>query len=200
MRKSFAVIPALALTAVLTTGLMAQAPAAPAGQFTPHKADEFVIHMPDGTQKLLSSYRGKVVVLAFMYTTCTHCQHLAGVLAKIQSQYTGKDVQVVGVTFDAGATQNVANFIKTFGVNFPCGSSPEEPVLRFLHAPDQGFYVPMLAFIDRTGTIRSQYIVTDGDQSAGKFLEDQETSIPKEIDKYLKPAASTRAAKQAPKS
>jgi hypothetical protein len=58
----------------------------------------------------------------------------------------------------------------------------------------------MLAFIDRTGTVRSQYVVTDTDESAGSFLQEQETAIPKEIDKYLKTPASAGAVKQAPKS
>jgi peroxiredoxin len=205
MRRIFAVIPAAALAAAL----FAQAPAAKAppaaakkttaAPVTPRKAGEFVIHMPNGSEQLLSSYRGKVVVMAFMYTTCTHCQHTAGVLAKVQSEYGPKGAQVIGVTFDQDAAKNVANFIKTFGVNFPCGYSTPDQVVKFLHAPEE-YYVPMLAFIDQTGTVRSQYIVTGIDHDpAGEFLNAQEANIRKELDKYLK-APSPAAAKQAPKS
>ena len=35
----------------------------------PRKSPEFAIQMPDGKQTLLSTYRGKVVLLAFFYTT-----------------------------------------------------------------------------------------------------------------------------------
>ena len=117
--------------------------------------------MPDGTDKLLSSYNGKFIVMAFMHTTCPHCQHMAGVLAKIQTDYAPKGVQVVGVTFDQNAKRDVANFNKIFGVNFPCGYSPEPPVLQLIHSPPQ-YYIPMLAFIDRTGIMREE-ILPKGD-------------------------------------
>lgn len=206
MHRILAVIPA----AALAVALLAQAPPAAkappaaakkstAASVTPRKAGEFVIHMANGSEQLLSSYRGKVVVMAFMYTTCTHCQHTAGVLAKVQTEYGPRGAQVLGVTFDQDAPKNVATFIKTFGVNFPCGYSTSDQVVKFLHAPDE-YYVPMLAFIDQTGTVRSQYIVTGMDHDpAGEFLNDQEVNIRKELDKYLK-AASPAAAKQAPKS
>jgi hypothetical protein len=69
-----------------------------------------------------------------------------------------------------------------------------------MHA-EGDYYVPMLAFIDRTGTVRSQY-VSYGDPNgvADKFLADRETNVRKEIDKYLKPPVHTTTAKQAPKS
>lgn len=35
----------------------------------PRQSPEFAIQMPDGGQTLLSSYKGKVVVLAFLFTT-----------------------------------------------------------------------------------------------------------------------------------
>ena len=43
--------------------------AAAFAQQIPRPAGEFAIGMNDGSQILLSQYSGKVVVLAFMYTT-----------------------------------------------------------------------------------------------------------------------------------
>ena len=62
-----------------------------------------MIQMPTNKQLLLSSFRGKTVVMAFMFTTCPHCQKMAGILAQIQKEYADKGVQVLGVTFDPGA-------------------------------------------------------------------------------------------------
>ncbi len=171
------------LTALLVTGLATTSFAVP----TPRKSPEFVVQLPDGTQKLLSSYRGKTVVMAFMFTTCPHCQKTAGVLAKVQSEYAAKGVQVLGVTFDDGAQSRIKDFNRSLGVNFPCGVSARLPVLEFLGIPvNEPFFVPILVFIDKTGTIRSQYI---GDE---KFLENQEVNIRAEIDKYLTaPAVKT---------
>ena len=84
MRRLLSLIPAAALTAMLLA--QTPAPKAPAekpaavtapakktadAKFTPRKADEFVIHMANGSEKLLSSFRGKLVVIpienAFLY-------------------------------------------------------------------------------------------------------------------------------------
>jgi peroxiredoxin len=150
--------------------------------------------MVDGSDKLLSSYRGKFVVMAFMFTTCTHCQHTAGLLAKIQNEYASKGVQMLGVTIDPGAKQSIPAFLKLTGANFPVGFSDQKTALKFLHAPSEGWYVPMLAFIDPSGTVRSQYVVLDPGDDASKWLEAQDGnpktgdkgSIRREIDKYLK--------------
>jgi peroxiredoxin len=147
----------------------------------PRKAPEFAIQMPDGPQVLLSASKGKVVVMALMYTTCPHCQHAAQVLSKINTEYAGKGVQILGVTFDNGAAFRVQQFNKMFGVNFPTGYSTEAVVRPFVElGPQEPYFVPMLVFIDKTGNIRSQYI---GDE---KFLGDQEKNIRSEIDWLLK--------------
>lgn len=207
MRRTLAILPVVALA----TSLFAQAPnkmsaskmsaakAAPAAaSVTPRPAGEFVIQMADGSQKLLSSYKGKVVVMAFMFTTCTHCQHTAGLLSKIQTEYASKGVQMLGVTIDPGAKTQIPGFIKITGANFPVGYSDQEPALKFLHGPKDGWFVPMLAFIDQKGVVRSQYIVVSDDDKdpAALFLREQDGdpktgnpgTIRREIDKYLKAA------------
>lgn len=207
MRKLLTIIPALTLAAALFG--QTKAPAPPAKAPAPkqpwqveHPAGEFVIHMTDGSQKLLSSYRGKVVVMAFMYTTCTHCQHTAGVLAKINTEYANKGVQILGIVIDKGGDKNIPNFLKITGANFPVGFSDSDQAIKFLHGPTDGWFIPMLAFVDRHGMIRYENIVTDTDNGdAGNWIESQEVNIPKEINKYLAtPVAAETKAKQAPKS
>ncbi len=162
------------------------------GPVVPRKAGEFVFQMVGGPQQLLSMYKGKTIVLAFMYTTCPHCQKTAQVLAKVQTEYAAKGVQVLGATFDQGAAGRVQQFNKQLGLNFPCGYSEQGPVLEFLQHPiDEPYFVPILVFIDRRGTIRSQYI---GDET---FLSHQDVNIRAEIDKMLKMGAP---ASTAPKS
>ncbi|MDQ6699279.1 MAG: hypothetical protein M3Z36_03735 [Acidobacteriota bacterium] len=59
-------------TLMLSLLAAASAFSAPAPSFpaqTPRKSPEFAVQMPGGGQTLVSSYRGKVVVLAFLYTT-----------------------------------------------------------------------------------------------------------------------------------
>ena len=173
---------------------LAAPPAAGTPQI-PRKAAEFVIQMPDGKPQLLSAYRGKTVVLALMFTTCSHCQKTAGILAQVQKEYADKGVQILGATFDAGAAFSVQRFNKIFGVNFPCGYSNMEAVMNFLQITEPPF-VPDLVFIDKNGTVRSQYV---GDE---KFLGDQEKNIRLELDRMIKavPTASHAVTHKSPKS
>lgn len=158
--------------------------AAPAfGAQIPRKAPEFVFHMVGGPEQLLSSYKGKPIALAFMYTTCIHCQKVAGTLTKVQEEYKAKGVQVLGAVFDKGADSRAVEFHQKFAPNFPVGYSDSRSVLEFLGLPpDDPYFVPILVFIDKRGMIRSQYI---GDET---FLGQQEKNIRLELDKMLGPA------------
>lgn len=165
----------------------------------PRMAPEFVIQQTNGKQLLLSSYRGKPVVLALMYATCSHCQHAAGLLNSMQADFAAKGVQILGATFGEGDAYRVDAFIKQFQVAFPCGYSNAPSVLTFLNQPaDVPYYVPILVFIDKKGMIRRQVI---GDE---KFLDekDEPANIRAEVEKLLKPAATvtSSSAKRTPKS
>jgi peroxiredoxin len=185
----------MAVGTSLIAGSVFAAEAAKKGPVVPRKAAEFAFQMMDGPQQLLSMYKGKTIVLALMYTTCPHCQKTAQVLSKVQTEYAAKGVQVLGAVFDQGAAGRVQQFNKSLGLNFPVGYSDQGAVLEFLQHPiDEPYFVPILVFIDKRGTLRSQYI---GDET---FLSNQEVNIRAEIDKLLKPAAAAPTAPKAPKS
>lgn len=134
-----------------------------------------------------------------MYATCSHCQQTAGFLNKISSEYAAKGVQVLGAVFNEGDAMRSASFNKQFQIVFPCGYSNIPAVLSFLQIPqNEPYYVPILVFIDKTGTIRKTVI---GDE---KFYDpkNQEANIRAEIDKLMKPgpATSSKAMKKSPKS
>ena len=153
----------------------------------PRKAPEFVFNMQNGKQLLLSSFRGKIVAIAFMFTTCPHCQALCPILAGIQRDYASKGVQIIGDVIDSGAKDGLANFDQNYVHGaFPVGWSTQESALEFLRHPDPHYYVPMLAFIDRKGMLEAQYI---GDND---FFRDQDKNIRGELDKLLAERPSTR--------
>jgi thiol-disulfide isomerase/thioredoxin len=153
------------------------------GAQVPRKAPEFVFHMVGAPEQLLSSYKGKTIALALMYTTCVHCQKIAGTLTKVQEEYKAKGVQVLGAVFDDGAASRAVEFHQKFGPGFPIGYSEKRAVLEFLGLPpDDPYFIPILVFIDKRGMIRSQYI---GDET---FLGQQEKNIRLELDKMLVPA------------
>jgi peroxiredoxin len=160
----------------------------------PRPASEFVLKMVTGPDQLLSAYKGKTIVLAFMYATCPHCQKTAGVLSQLQTEYAAKGVQVVGVLFDNDDSRRVADFRRTYAKNFPVAVSDTGTVLNYLqHPPTEPYFVPDLVFIDKKYNIRSQYL---GDE---KFLEKQDINIRAEIDKLLKGVATTTSSATPPK-
>jgi peroxiredoxin len=150
----------------------------------PRKAPEFVIQMNHAKPVELSQYRGKPVVLAFILTTCTHCQYTTGLLVKLQAEFVSKGLQVIECAVNDGAAAEVPNFIKRFQTNFPVGyDADQEGVLRFLqHPPTAIPHMPILVFIDRHGVIRGQYQGIDAllNEEAG-----QEQNLRDEIVKLL---------------
>src|ERR1700683_5082698 len=157
----------------------------PAGAASlPRKAAELQIQMNGAKPIELRQYRGKPVLLAFILTTCSHCQYTTGLLVKLQAEFVSKGLQVIECAVNDGAAADVPNFIKRFQTNFPVGYSADQVgVLSFLQHPQTAIpHMPMLAFIDRHGVIREQY------QGIDELLSDeatQEANLRAEILKLL---------------
>jgi peroxiredoxin len=125
----------------------------------PRKAPELTIVEPSGKQTLLSSYRGKVVVLAFVYTTCPHCQAECGVLNKLNTELGPKGFQPLAVAFNDNAQYLVSGFIQNLHANFPVGYAGRQTVTDFAQLDDTGkvlWNVPQMIIIDKRGMIVAQ--------------------------------------------
>jgi peroxiredoxin len=141
---------------ILVTGALAILPMA--GADVPRKAPEFAIQLPQPSgQLLLSQYKGKVVCLEFLYTTCPHCQTASQLMSRLQTEYGPKGFQALGVAFNDMSQMLVRDFVRDFKVNYPVGFSTREPVHGFLqNDPKHSLHVPQIVFIDRKGVIRHQ--------------------------------------------
>ncbi len=147
-------------SALLVSALTLQA-AAP----VPRPTKEFTVTLPSGKQNLLSSYRGKVVMTAFMFTTCPHCQALSKIITKLQGELGPRGFQALGVTFNdevntpnpAANAQVTGAFVKEFEVGFPVGFASRDSVLSYLGVSSiDSWVVPQVVIIDRKGVIRAQ--------------------------------------------
>jgi thiol-disulfide isomerase/thioredoxin len=137
--------------AILFAGMMA---AADGNATLPRKAPELAFTVPTQGQKLLSQYRGKVVALELVYTTCPHCQHASQIMTKLQAEYGPRGFQAVDVAFNDNSDLLVENFAKDFQVGFPVGWAPRDQVLAFLNLSVMDrFVVPQLVLMDRKGMI-----------------------------------------------
>jgi thiol-disulfide isomerase/thioredoxin len=131
----------------------------------PRKSPEFTIVEPTGPpnnpqsdkKSLLSTYRGKVILLAFVHTTCIHCQAYTRVLTKLHKDL-GPGFQPIEIAWNPQARMLVPSFVKEFGIDFPVGYSDSyEVIMNFM-----GFsimdrpVVPLAVVIDKKGMIRAQ--------------------------------------------
>lgn len=125
---------------------------------TPRKAPELTVVEPSGKQTLLSSYRGKVVALAFILTTCPHCQAECQVLTKLHDELGPKGFQPLAVAFNDNAQMLVPGFVQNLHTNFPIGYAKERStVTDFLQLSDKDpWNVPQMVLIDRRGMIVAQ--------------------------------------------
>lgn len=178
-------------TVVSAAFLLAFSVVAPSAQ-VPRPASEFVVRMVPNGQSLLSAYTGKPVVLAFLSTTCPHCQRFVPTLNQAQREYGPKGLRVIGAAFNPMANMYVPDFIKQFRPEFPFGWSMREAVEQFLeHSPMFQLYVPVVVAIDRSGTIREQHT---GD---GAFFENEVVNLKNMVERLLKTADSGAKKKSA---
>ena len=162
-----------------------------AAQQLPRKAGDWAIQTVDGKQIQIGSYRGKVVLLAFILTTCPHCQKTIGVLSGLQPKYGPLGVQFLASAVEGNAKAAVPGFVQSFHVPFPVGFNDDvQKVLAFWqNPPAQVPLMPVIMLIDRQGVIRFQHDGHDSD-----FFNDQEKRFRAEMDELLRTPAR-RAAK-----
>ena len=109
----------LSVIALLAGGvaLKAQGP-------VPRLAPEINIVEASGRTTMLSSYRGQVVLLAFISTECPHCQRASALFEQLSHEFSGR-LKVAEVAFNEGADAGV--FTRRFGLSFPVGARRSRP-------------------------------------------------------------------------
>ena len=149
----------------------------------PRKASELAIQTAPDKYIWLSQYSGKTSVVAFILTTCPHCQFTTGVLNHIQKDYASRGVQVLATAIDPMASLQIPDFEKKFSPAFPLGYNDQKYVTNFLgRGPDDPMMMPQLAFVDRNGIIRVQY--AGDDPALSKDI--QEKSLRDALEKTIK--------------
>lgn len=124
----------------------------------PRKAPDFAIHLVNRQQISLGQYRGKVVALAFVLTSCPHCQQAVSCLVQEQKTLGPRGFQAVASAIEEMAQVNLPDYLRRTNAPFPIGYNELRPVLDFMqHPPMVGPRMPMVAFLDRAGNVRAQY-------------------------------------------
>jgi peroxiredoxin len=156
----------------------------------PRKSPEFTISGPSGKTMLLSGFKGKVVVMEFLFVKSQHCMRVAATLNKLNNELGPRGFQAVGIVFDPPNTPNtggqllpsVADYFK---LTYPLGYASKTDVDSYLgRSGNEILNIPQVVVIDRAGMIRA----TSGGRGGDPTLED-ENSLRNLIDGLLKEGA-----------
>jgi len=157
----------------------------------PRKSPEFTLTTAADKQSLLSSYRGKVVVIGFIYTTCPHCQAFSMVLEKLYKELGPRGFQPIDIAWNENAKLMIGDFAQHLGITFPMFYSTYDPVMSYM-----GFsimdrpVVPLVVVIDKKGMIRAQ------SPPLGDANLQDEGKLRDLIESLLKEPAAPRAARK----
>jgi len=147
------------------------------------------LNFVDSTGKSISlaNYKGKVVVVQFLLTTCPHCQRFSQLLDKLQAEYGPKGFQALGAAVNEATPEMARDYHNQYAQAFPVGPLLRDPLNIFLglSVMDRpGF--PQIAVVDRKGQIREQ---TSADMSP-QALQD-EPHLRALVEKLLAESAGT---------
>ena len=125
---------------------------------TPRPLADVSVPMPDGKTIRLSQYRGKVMLVVLVSTTCEHCLTSLDLLSNLQKEYGPRGFQVFAVGADDMATKMVGNLARVRQYSFPLGALDQNTTMRLydFKREDRPF-VPMYMFVDKKGIVRFQY-------------------------------------------
>src|ERR1700676_4121374 len=147
----------LAMRVLAATSFVALTVSAFATPPVPRKSPEFTITDPAGKQILLSSFKGKIVVMPFMFTPCPHCQREAQMLTKLQQEFAARGVVMLGTVFNDANAAMAAQFVKEFNIGFPVGYATRDAAVSYLGLSVlDRWVVPQVAIIDKKGNIVAQ--------------------------------------------
>src|SRR5689334_12854955 len=84
----------------------------------PRRAPGFCLVDSTGQWRDLYDYRGKVVLLEFMQTTCPHCAAFASKLKDLQQKY-GARLQVISVALPQDNPNTISQYVNGHGITYP---------------------------------------------------------------------------------
>ena len=151
------------------------------------KSPEFTIAEPSGRATLLSGFKGKVVVMEFLFVKSQHCLRVAATLNKLNSELGPRGFQAVGIVFDPpnapnGTEQLLPSVVDYLKLSYPLGYATKDQVDHYLgRNGNEILNIPQVVVIDRAGMIRA----TSGGRGGDPALED-ENSLRNLIDGLLK--------------
>ena len=128
------------------------------GASIPRPLADVSVPTPDGKKIRLSQYRGKVMLVALISTTCEHCITSMQLLSQLQKEYGPRGLQVFAVAADDMAAKMVGPLTRLRQPGFPLGYLDQNTTMQLCDFKREDHpFVPMYMFVDKKGTVRFQY-------------------------------------------
>lgn len=150
-----AVFAILAAAAGMYFGARKFAPAAPQPAAV---SNLFGQTLPDasGAPQALSQWRGKPLVVNFWATWCAPCVDEMPELTDLQSELTGKNIQIIGIGVDTAA--NITEFSSKLKINYPLYVAGMRGADLSRLLGNQAGGLPFTVLLDAQGQIKKTYL------------------------------------------
>ena len=151
-----------------------------AGDYSNRRAPGFSLADSHYQQHDPQDYRGKVLIINIMLTTCPVCTKLADTLVEVKKKY-GDQIGILSIVTLPDNFQTGDKFAAEHKITWPLLFDTGQVLMSYLKVTPANpqVHFPHLFIIDKEGTIRSDFEGTDD-----PFLTLDGMS--KEIDKLLK--------------
>ncbi|MEP6714244.1 MAG: TlpA disulfide reductase family protein [Terriglobia bacterium] len=158
---------------ILSAGLLL------AGDFSNRRAPGFSLADSHYQQHDTQDYRGKLLLVEVMATTCPVCGHLADVLVQVKQKY-GDKIGIISVLTNPDSYQTGDRFIAQHKISWPFVYDSGQVIASYLKVTPANptIHFPHLFLIDQTGWIRNDF---DGTEDKALTVE----ALSGEIDKLL---------------
>ena len=148
----------------------------------PRQSPELAFVEASGKLARLSSFKGRVVVIEFMLTTCRSCLSVAESMTRLHGELGSRGFQPILIALDNGiAAPAVTSFVNEWKLAGTAGFAPSSDVDKYLgRSAGERFRVPQMVVIDRAGVIRAQ------SPGTGDPRLERESALRSLIDKLLR--------------
>ena len=123
----------------------------------PRPSPELVFTQPSGAETRLSSFKGRVVAIEFLFVRSPHCLRLAQMLNQLNSELGGRGFQPLAVAFGPNADPGVlTSLVDHLKLTYPVGLTTSDKVDAYLGRAGKEFLkIPQMVIVDRNGVIRA---------------------------------------------
>jgi peroxiredoxin len=140
-----------------------------AGDYSNRRAPGFSLADSHYQQHDPQDYRGKVLLVDIMTTTCPNCMRLADALVQVKAKY-GDRIGIISVLTLPDNFQTGDRFAAAHKITWPMVFDSGQMIASYLKVTPQNpeVHFPHLFVIDGNGTIRNDY---DGTEDKALTLE-----------------------------